>query len=219
MTLLTQIEGETLTLTLNRPEKRNALSLSLMQELNQAIAQASKQKQLKRLILQANGPVFCAGLDLNELSSNLYREIKQLFLLLYNAPLMTCCKVQGSAFAGGLGLIAACDLAYATPEATFCLPELQKGIMPALVTVLLKRRLLPLHLRELAFLATPITAQRAYEIGLITAVSDKALFQDSAKIDPVAAKKFKTLLTALDPIEADLDLALSYGLERLELQK
>lgn len=216
MTLLTQIDGDTLTLTLNRPEKRNALSLALVQELSRAISEAAQQKQLKTLVLQANGSAFSAGMDLNELSPKLYKEVKELFLLLYNSPLITICKVQGFAYAGGLGLIAACDLAFAAPEATFCLPELRKGIIPALVTVLLKRRLSALHLRELAFLAIPITAQRAVEIGLVSAVSEQVVFKELSDMDPSATKKFKKLLTALDPIEDELDLALSYGLEGLK---
>jgi len=216
--LIVESENELLRLTLNRPEKRNALSLPLIEAL---CAQFSSAKQ-KIILLQGSGPSFCSGLDLDQIKSpeaaSLYTELARLFQLMYNSPSITLCKVHGHAYAGGIGLIAACDYAIADSRTLFCLPEMRKGIVPALVAALLKRQIAVRHLSELALLGEPIDAGRAQEIGLINAHAENpdqkldSTIQKLLQNDPKTVMRFKKLLVDLEPMSltADFHAALKH---------
>lgn len=137
---------------LNRPSKRNALSRALLEQLRAAVDEAASDRSLRVLVLGAEGPVFCAGMDLGEMQSRagrpdaeaewsedtrLYRD---LLLALFELPVPTLAVVQGPALAGGLGLLLACDLVVASEAATFALPEPKRGITAAVVLPLLLHR-------------------------------------------------------------------------------
>lgn len=162
-----------LTLSLNRPEKRNALSHELLQQFLNALH--SIPKEVRVLILQGEGKVFCAGMDLEEAKEEgkrkemnfLFSEILKTMLEL---PFVVVAYVEGGAYAGGIGLLAASDLAIATRESFFSLPELRRGVLPALVHLLLQSQIPSKFLNELALIGEPITAVRAQTIGLINRV-------------------------------------------------
>lgn len=177
------------TLTLNRPEKKNALSLALMEELISTLKDLSASTRI--VILEGNGPFFCSGLDLEEALVEggkgpiLMSKVLQTLALL---PAVTVAKVQGGAFAGGFGIVAACDLAIVARESLFSLPELRRGLIPALVHVLLKEQALPRFLNELILTGEPITALRAHSIGLVNEV---VAFEE---LDEMCAHRIKQIL-------------------------
>src|SRR4051812_21822652 len=128
-------------ITLNRPLKRNALSVQLLQELLAALQSVSRESARRALILNANGPVFCAGLDLKESADRDNRQksaelLAAVYKTLVACPLVTIAAAQGAAIGGGVGLLSACDLAIATEDLQIGFPEVKRGLVAALVTAL-----------------------------------------------------------------------------------
>lgn len=163
-------------LILNRPNKRNALTIELMHELTRLILEAEKMEDQRAIIIKGNGPVFCAGLDLRQTTDKKLEEasaeaMKTLLFTLNNSKLVTIAAVHGAALAGGLGLVAACNLCVAESGAIFGLPEVRRGLVAALVMPYLARIVPERFLLELLLTAETIKAPRAYEIGLINLVS------------------------------------------------
>lgn len=207
--LVTQIEEGIVQLNLNRPEKRNALNVELLKALCVEIKKASNQRAL---IICGADPVFCSGMDVKEKAPEL---IAELYRTIHDSPVLTLAAVQGAALAGGLGLMAACDLVIAHPNTLFGLPELQIGLVPALVMVVLSRRILQCELREMIFLGEKIDAAKAKSLGLINRISDQPqklaleLARQSLKGVPEAMKSAKQLLNGLDPgFSQQLEIAL-----------
>ena len=139
-------------LTLNRPQKRNALTRELLVELSAQLKYVALRSDVRCLVLGATGPAFCAGMDLAQMqetagrpdAAQIWNGDTQLYhdvvAALFELPLPTLAVVQGPAVAGGLGLVLACDLVIATESATFALPEPRRGITAAIVTPLLLYR-------------------------------------------------------------------------------
>jgi methylglutaconyl-CoA hydratase len=167
-------------ITLNRPEKRNALSPEMVEGLKRAFDQAAKDDQVKAIILNAQGEAFCAGADLAYLQQlqnfsveeNLADSIqlKELFLSVYTHPKVVIAQVQGHALAGGCGLASICDWVFAVPEAKFGYTEVRIGFIPALVSVFLLRKVGEGTARELLLGGELISAERAQAIGLINRI-------------------------------------------------
>lgn len=167
-------------LTLNRPEKRNALSHELVADLKEAIGHAEKDDHVKVIVLKANGEAFCAGADLSYLQQlqkftheeNLQdsNHLKELFLKIYALPKVVIAQVQGHALAGGCGLATVCDFAYAAPEAKFGYTEVKIGFIPALVSVFLLRKIGEAKSKELLLGGELISAEAAVHMGLINKV-------------------------------------------------
>lgn len=158
--------------TLNRPDRRNALSMALMRELCGAIDQLSADPGNRVLILRGSGPVFCAGLDLAEagdvgLAEEGAEWVRRTLSTLVDAPLVTICQAHGAALAVGAGLLASCDLAVAAEGLRVGFPEVRRGLVPALVATVLRRKVRDADLRELLLLAEPIDARRALAMGLV----------------------------------------------------
>lgn len=195
MSLVKKVEDGAVTqLLLNREEKRNALSLALMEEL---LIHFKTLSESTRIVILEGVGFFCSGLDLDEVSQDRIKSMRILsdvFYTLATLPAITIAKIRGGAYAGGLGLVASCDLAYATEEAQFCLPELKRGIVPALVFTLLKA-LSPKALNELIFTAEPINASSAKAIGLINQILPdlnlEPIIDQILKTDFLAAKLYK----------------------------
>ena len=172
-------------ITLNRPEKRNALSYELISELIMAFSKAADDDQAKIIILKANGDAFCAGADLayiQQLQSNTYEEnladsrhLKDLYYYMHTHPKVIIAQVQGHALAGGCGLATVCDFVFSVPEARFGYTEVKIGFIPALVSVFLLNKIGEGAARELLLSGELITAERAMIMGLINQVveSDK----------------------------------------------
>jgi methylglutaconyl-CoA hydratase len=168
------------TIALNRPEKRNALNGQLVAELREAFRTAAADDAVKVVVLKGNGEAFCAGADLEylqQLQKNTYeenltdsRELMQLFREIYDLDKIVIAQVEGHAVAGGCGLVTLCDLSYAVPDALLGYTEVKIGFIPALVAVFLVRKIGEGRSRELLLTGKLVTAEKAANDGLITAV-------------------------------------------------
>lgn len=163
------------TLILNRPERRNALTIELMTELTAAIDVASADEKLRVLILRGAGQAFCAGLDLNEVNETAKAHasaemVAKTLLALSQTRLITIAAVHGAAIAGGAGIMSACDFAIATRRTKFGYPEAKRGLVAGLVMTFLRRQLRERDIRELLLTSELIGAERAFQIGLINRV-------------------------------------------------
>jgi methylglutaconyl-CoA hydratase len=160
---------------LNRPERRNALTIHLMGELASAITRISADPSNRVLILRGAGLVFCAGLDLFEASDATLAEagaegFARVLRSLVETPLITIAVAHGVAAAGGAGLLAACDFAVATEGLKVVFPEVRRGLVPALVATILRSKLGDADLREIFLLAEPIGAAQVQAMRLVTRV-------------------------------------------------
>ncbi|MEL6535726.1 MAG: enoyl-CoA hydratase-related protein [Bacteroidota bacterium] len=175
-----EVENRIGYITLNRPEKRNALSPVLISELQQAFTRADEDTAVKVVVLKANGKVFCAGADLayiQTLQTNTFEEnledsmhLRNLFYKIYTMGKVVIAQVHGHAIAGGCGLASICDFIYSAPEAKYGYTEVKIGFIPALVKVFLLRKLGETRVKELLLSGDLIAASRAEAIGLITQV-------------------------------------------------
>jgi methylglutaconyl-CoA hydratase len=213
--------------TLNRADKRNALSLALIESLRDAIAAASADVNCRALILCASGPAFCAGLDLAEASQAGMHErsaeaLAGMYEALGNSPLVSIGAARGAAMGGGAGLLAACDFVIAADDLRLAYPEVRRGLVAALVTCLLRRQLPERQVRELILLGRTLSAADALSAGLVRDVvpSDRLdaaatdLARDAANGAPGAIARSKRLLDELAPrpLREDLHIALRYHL-------
>jgi methylglutaconyl-CoA hydratase len=167
------------TLTLNRPEKRNAISYELIDEVLQALAEVAQSSE-RVLILTGAGAAFCAGMDLENLKALIGRTAEQnlqdseamakLFCSLSEFPKVTIAAVNGAAIAGGMGLATLCDFTLAVPEAKFGYTEVRIGFIPAIVSVFLLRQIGEKQTRDLLLTGRVINAEEALRIGLINEI-------------------------------------------------
>lgn len=178
--LLYEVVGRKGLITLNRPEKRNALHPRLVSELSGVLAQAASDEQVKVLILRANGSSFCAGADLEylqQLQANTFEEnladsnhLKAFFLQLYQFPKPTIAQVGGHAIAGGAGFVSVCDYAFMGGDAKIGYTEVRIGFIPAIVTPFLIRKVGVGRAKELLLSGKLHSADEAYQFGLVTRV-------------------------------------------------
>lgn len=161
-------------LTLNRPEKRNALSQALLAQLHDALAQVAADATARVVVLAANGPAFCAGHDLGEMVGGGEADYRDLFALcsrvmqqLRHLPQPAIARVQGLATAAGCQLVAACDLAVAAEEASFATPGVKIGLFCTTPMVPLVRAIPAKPALEMLLTGKPISARRAAELGLV----------------------------------------------------
>jgi methylglutaconyl-CoA hydratase len=164
-------------ITLNRPEKSNALCYELVSELRVAFKKAEEDDGVKIIILKANGDAFCAGADLNylqELQTNSFEQnladsdhLKALFLEIYQLKKVVISQVHAHALAGGCGLATVCDFTFAAPEARFGYTEVRIGFVPAVVMVFLLRKIGESKAKQLLLGGPVITANDALALGLI----------------------------------------------------
>ncbi len=170
-------------ITLNRPEKRNALSYELIAELKEAFDRAGADEYAKVVVLRANGETFCAGADLGylqQLQKFSYQEnvadsdhLKELFLKIYTLNKIVIAQIQGHALAGGCGLAVVCDFLFAVPEAKFGYTEVKIGFIPAIVMIFLLRRIGEGKAKQLLLSGDLITAEEAQQVGLLNFLSTK----------------------------------------------
>jgi methylglutaconyl-CoA hydratase len=171
-------------LTLNRPDRRNALSRGLIAALTAAFGRARDDAAVRCVILTGAGNAFCAGMDLAELQESLTEgkkkqapvwddalRLAKLYDLMYTLPKPTIAAVNGAAVAGGAGLVSACDLAVAVPEARFGYPEVRRGLVAAMVMPHLLRHVGEHMARYLLLTGELIGAEEACRAGLINAVA------------------------------------------------
>lgn len=167
------------TVTLNRPDKRNAISYDLIEDLLAAFDEVAKSKALV-LILTGAGKAFCSGMDLENLKTLIGRSPEQsvkdtqtmahLFRTLYDFPKPTMAAVNGAAIAGGTGLATLCDFTLAVPDAKFGYTEVRIGFVPAIVSTFLLRQVGEKIARDLLLTGRLFDAQEALRIGLVTEI-------------------------------------------------
>ncbi|MDN5201396.1 enoyl-CoA hydratase-related protein [Fulvivirgaceae bacterium BMA10] len=175
-----QVANRIANITLNRPEKRNALNYQVVSELKNAFGKADVDKNVKVIILSAEGQAFCAGADLayiQQLQNNTYDEnledsshLKELFHQIYTLSKVVIAEINGHAIAGGCGLATVCDFAFSVPEAKFGYTEVKIGFVPAIVKVFLLRKIGEGKAKELLLTGDLIDAESAKNFGLINRI-------------------------------------------------
>jgi len=187
-------------ITLNRPEKRNALNEDLIKNLATTFDKAANDDSVKVIVLKANGEAFCSGADLGYLQQlqgfsfddNLAdsTRLKDLFLKIYTLNKIVIAQVEGHAIAGGCGLATVCDFIFSVPEAKYGYTEVKIGFIPAIVMVFLVRKIGDQRARQLLLSGSLIGATEAAELGLITRVSAKETI--ASEVLDLANKLIKT---------------------------
>lgn len=177
------------TITLNRPDKRNALNEQVVSELKQAFSKAAEDSEAKVIVLAARGSAFCAGADLaylQQLQQNTFEEnladsnhLKELFYQIYTHPKVVIAKIQGHAIAGGCGLATVCDFSFAVEEAQFGYTEVRIGFIPAIVKVFLIRKIGEGKAKELLLSGELVSAVEAKDFGLINKVVKEEELDDA----------------------------------------
>jgi enoyl-CoA hydratase/carnithine racemase len=200
--LLSELHDEVLHLTLNRPEKRNALSREMLQCLQASLQEIAADPRVRVVVLAAHGPVFCAGHDLSEMigcSEDSYRElfalcsrVMQQFRAL---PQPVIARVQGTATAAGCQLVAACDLAVAAETATFATPGVKIGLFCTTPMVPLVRTIAPRAALEMLLTGKAISAQQALAWNLVNRVVAADRLDDAVRAftDAIRASSSQTI--------------------------
>ncbi|MGE0885338.1 MAG: enoyl-CoA hydratase [Blastocatellales bacterium] len=175
--LLVEINAPLARVTLNRPERRNALSLALMKELSDCLRQIAQSNEIGAVILAASGNVFSSGHDLNEMRGRTINDYRQLFdvcvemmTLIQRIPQPVIAEIQGMATAAGCQLVATCDLAVAAETAKFATPGVRIGLFCSTPMVALTRAIGRKRALEMLMTGVPIGAQTAADWGLINRV-------------------------------------------------
>ncbi len=219
-TLQLAVDGGVATITLNRPDKRNAISFELIDDLVRALGEVAKSEAIV-LILTGAGKAFCSGLDLENLKALLgrtpeqniadSRTMVQLFRGLYEFPKVTIAAVNGPAIAGGTGLALLCDFTLAVPEAKFGYTEVRIGFVPAIVSTFLLRQVGEKQARDLLLTGRIFDAAEAARLGLVSEiVAPENLMTRARELgallmqnSPASLKATKKLLN--DHARAELD--------------
>ncbi|GII78635.1 enoyl-CoA hydratase [Sphaerisporangium rufum] len=172
-----QVHGGTATITLDSPHNRNALSTRLLAELRAALDRSIADDAVRVIVLTGTGPVFCAGADLKEQApppgtrpdgAPVTASFPGVMSAVWDSPKPVICRLNGTARAGGLGLVAACDFAIAPDTATFAFSEVRLGVVPAMISVTVLRRVERRAAAELFLTGEVFDAARAERIGLLT---------------------------------------------------
>lgn len=211
-TLLLQRDGHTATVTLNRPDVRNAFNEETIAELTQAFRALGADDNVRAIVLAANGPAFCAGADLHWMKkmagyshAENHADALQLATMLrtiYECPQPVVAKVQGDCYAGGMGLVAACDIVVAVDEAHFCLSEVKLGLIPATIAPYVIKAMGEQAARRYFLTAERFSAATALHLGFAHEVvaGDALDFKVTeivkalANNSPAAVRQAKTLV-------------------------
>lgn len=203
----TQQDGNLFTITLNRAEKRNAFTPTMLKELAFALAYAHQAQDIWCILLQAEGPAFCAGMDLSIFQNpaldiqneSVPKPIKEITIgdAFKNLEKPCIAKVEGSVFAGGFLLIGGCSFVISVEDALFGLPEVKRGIFPMQVMATLLKIMPQRKAMEMAILGKNYSAKEAFELGIVTHLSTKeSIEQDTHNLinsilenSPFAIKK------------------------------
>ena len=207
-------------ITMNRPEKRNALNIPLLEAFCHELDEANHDADTRVIIIAGAGPVFCAGLDLTEArdAEKSHRSgelVAKTLKALTNSPHTTIAAVRGAAVAGGAGFMLACDLSVVADDFRVGFPEVRRGLVATFVMTSLRRKVTEQRARELVLLGDTISGREALEIGLVTRVASSDRVFDVAKEladrvlrnAPGAIIRSKTLMNDLWhlPIDQHLD--------------
>lgn len=211
-----------LRLTLNRPQARNALSVALMTALQDALARAAAEKNVRVVVIAGAGPAFCAGHDLREIRGDprretyerLFAQCSELMLAIVRLPKPVIAEVHGVATAAGCQLVASCDLAVAAEEARFATPGVNIGLFCSTPMVALSRAVGRKAAMEMLLTGDLIDALRAREIGLVNRVVPGARLREAADAlaQQIAGKSAFSVALGKEAFyrQAELDLAAAY---------
>jgi len=217
--------------TLNRPQRRNSLTIELLNELVASIKVASDQADERVLILRGAGAAFCTGLDLKEAAdrkkAHMTAElVAKALTTLAETRLVTIAAVHGAAVAGGAGIMSACDFVVAAEKTKIGYPEVRRGLVAGLVMTFLRRQIGERNMRELVLGGELIDAERAREIGLVNRVvaPDQLMIEAQKFADsvlqgaPNALTQTKRLIEELwsTSVKEDVDLALKHHMRARE---
>jgi methylglutaconyl-CoA hydratase len=210
------VDGSVARITLNRPEKRNALNDAVVSGLKQSLRRASKDPNVRVVVISGAGKDFCSGADLSALqkiagasvaeNSEDARSLLELFLLIRQVSLPVVAAVTGRALAGGCGLATACDVVLASTSARFGYPEVKIGFVPAMVMAILRRNVSEKRAFELITRGVEISADEARQFGLVNQVFADESFESDVnayvgefeKMSSSAIGLTKTLLYQMD---------------------
>ena len=207
-------------ITLNRPEKRNAITSEMMTALSEVLQRGAADSAVRVLLIRGAGKDFCAGLDLSEelksaedaeTSLASARRLGDLYIAMRRHPKPVISAVQGRALGGGAGIATASDLILAAESAQFGYPEVKLGFIPAIVATMLRRAVNERQAMELALTGEPLNAPRAYAIGLINCVFPDAEFD--SEVERYVAALAESSATALS-----LSKALLYQTDGLSFE-
>jgi methylglutaconyl-CoA hydratase len=222
-TLILEFSGEIAKITLNRPDKRNAINTQMIAELQTALDTIEKSHS-RVVIVTGAGKAFCAGMDLEMLSAitkqsaaenqDDARRIAKLLRRIWSFPRPTIAAVNGAAYAGGCGIATLCDFTLAAPEAKFGYTEVKIGFLPAIVSVFLTRQIGDKRSRDLLLTGRLVEATEAKEFGMVTEVVPGeqlmnralALADDLIAASPSSLTRAKHLLTSAAAAGVDHDL-------------
>jgi methylglutaconyl-CoA hydratase len=224
--LTLQRHGPVASLTLTRPEVHNAINPEMVQELTAAFQELSTDPTVRVVLLAAEGKSFCAGADLNTMRASAdftYEEnmadaaaLAGLFRAVYDCPKPVVGRIQGSVYGGGMGLVAACDVAIALEAAQFCFTEVKLGLLPSVISAFVVRKLAPGVARRLFVTAERFDARAAERFGLIARVAPDPEALDAAvdetvrallKNGPEAIAASKRLVDEVAPVDWDAVVA------------
>lgn len=220
--LLYEIKNGAAIITLNRPDKRNALNDQLISDLREAIADADADDQARVVMLRGAGKDFCAGADLSQVEKSAQASIIEniegasqmadLFIAMRRMKKPVIAAVHGRALAGGAGLASACDMVIATRSARFCYTETKIGFVPAIVMSIARRNLGEKLAFEILATAKTFSAQEAAEIGFINRVCDDADFETEVE-------KFASEIASLSPSALMLTKYLLYQIDSMNFEQ
>lgn len=219
--LVYQVEHGIARVTLNRPDKRNALNAGMLRELQEAIAASARDNTVRVVLLTGAGKDFCSGADLSGLQrafdagvlENMAdaRELANLFLAMRSHPRPIVAAVRGRALAGGCGLATAADVILASETAQFGYPEVNIGFVPAMVMAILRRSVSEKRAFDLITMGEIITAQTAYEYGMITHILNDETFD-------LEVEAYTTKLAAKSASAVNLSKHLLYHIDALAFE-
>ena len=226
-TLLYEKDGAIATITLNRPDRRNAISSTMIEEVLASLNAAEADSAVRVVVLTGAGRAFCSGMDLETLQTiagqtseeNLAdsREMARMFHRLYSFPKPLITAVNGAAVAGGCGIATFSDITLAVPEAKFGYTEVRIGFIPALVSVLVRRQMGEKRARELLLTGAIIDAAEAFRLGMVTEIvpADNLLqraHEVAAKFleaSPTSLRRTKRLLLQYNDKEVTQEIELA----------
>lgn len=207
------------TLTLNRPQQRNALSMALLRELNTALSDVAGDDDVKVVVIRGNGPVFCAGHDLKEMRANnreeahrrTLKECARMMTGIVTLPKPVIARVHGIATAAGCQLVASCDLAIAADDTRFATPGVNLGVFCSTPMVALSRNVSRKHAMEMLLTGEMIDAATAARFGLINRAVPPAELDDA--VSELAATICSKSAVAIEYGKAAFYKQLECGLE------
>lgn len=219
-----ELAGGVATITMDSPRNRNALSKPMRAQLTAALTWATGDDAVRVVVLTHTGTVFCAGMDLKETAvakpgEEGVRDLPAILRLISHCPKPVVARLAGPARAGGVGIMAACDIAVAVDSATFAFTEVRIGLIPATISVPVLSRLNPVAARELLLTGEVFDAARACEIGLLNAVTEADQLDAAVNtyVDALLAGGPSALAGTKALLAASVDDSLERYAELLEL--